>query len=224
MNKISKIIGLVVASGAVGGVALAASYYTEQLDSGDQRGYTADGDWAVGSYKGQCNSGDAIKGIAATAIGIRPDTRAHSVLCEQDFGVGSGGLGQFGSETTHSMTNGDDRAGTGTGDWDVGYTKAECAGYEAVTGIAQTGDSSLNMTTVLCTWIEREFGSSDSGCSTLPFSSVSDNRLDTSSGDWAVGYSKNECSPTQVLRGVSSDPNTGAIHAILCCPAVPWPH
>jgi hypothetical protein len=218
MNKTSIAMSFVFVSWVAGGAALAASFYTEQFDSGDNRGSTADGDWAVGSFKGQCNHGDAISGISATAIDMREDTRAHSVSCEAGFGVNGG-------ENTHSLTAGDDRADTGTGDWDVGYTKAECAQNEAIAGVAQSGDSSLNMTTILCSWIEREFASSDSGCTTLLFSSVQDNRQDTSSGDWAPGFSKNECGqPTPILKGVSSDPNTGAIHAILCCPAVPFPH
>jgi hypothetical protein len=224
MNKTSIVVSLVLASVAAGGVALATSYYTEQFDSGDQRGYTGDGDWAVGSYKGQCNAGDAIKGVAATPISMSPDSRAHSVLCQSPYGVSSNSLEPVGNETTHSLTGSDDRADTSTGDWDPGYTKAECAQDEAITGVAQSGDSSLDMTKILCSWIQYEFASGNSGCNTLWFSSIYDNRVDTSTGDWAVGYSKNECGQTQILKGVSADPNTGAIHALLCCPAVPFPH
>jgi hypothetical protein len=225
MNKILIIAGLVSGIMLIGDVALATTYYTEQFDSGDNRGYTADGDWAVGSYKAQCNYDDPMSGISATAIGIRPDLRGHSAICSAGaYIVGSGSTGTYGTETVHSLSGADDRGDTGTGDWDVGYTKAECAQSEAVSGVAQSGDSSLNMTTILCTWIESEIASNDSSCTTLVFSSYSDNRLNTASGDWAVGYSKNECGSNQILKGVSSNPNTGEIHAILCCDAEPFPH
>jgi len=52
----------------------------------------------------------------------------------------------------------------------------------------------------------------------LPFSSTSDNRRNTATGDWAMGYSKNECPDRQILKGVSRK-STGEIHAILCCPS-----
>jgi hypothetical protein len=225
MNRHHVAIGLASAILCMGSAALATTYYTEQFDSGDNRGYTGDGDWAEGSYKAQCNQNEPMSGISASGIDIRPDLRGHSALCDSGaYVVASGTRGQFGTETTHSVSGADDRADTGTGDWDVGYIKAECAFDEAVTGVAQTGDSSLNMTTILCTWIESEIASQDSKCTPLVFSSYSDNRRNTDSGDWAVDYSKNECGANQILKGVSSNPSTGEIHAILCCDAGPFPH
>lgn len=225
MNKKRVALGVGTAMMALSSVALATTYYTEQFDSGDNRGYTSDGDWAVGSYKAQCNQNEPMNGISATSIDIRPDLRGHSGLCESGaYSVGSGSVGSLGTETTHSLTGYDDRGDTGTGDWDVGYTKAECAQTEAVTGIAQSGDSYLNMTSILCTWISSEIASNDSSCTTLVFSSYSDNRLNTASGDWAVDYSKNECGANQILKGVSADPSTGEMHAILCCNAETYIH
>jgi hypothetical protein len=75
-----------------------------------------------------------------------------------------------------------------------------------------------------CGWIVTETGSNVAACTTLVFSTSSDNQLSTEPGDWAVGYSKNQCRPNQYLKGVSANAGTGEIHAILCCDPTPWPH
>jgi len=213
-------IALILGSLVTAGVAFAVTYYTEQFDAGDNRGYLGDGDWAPGSYKGQCNSGDSVMGISATPVGMRSDLRAHSVLCAPEFSADT----NSGMEVTHSLTGADDRADTGTGDWDRGYTKAECGLGEVVTGVAQSGDSLLKMNKIICSWFYAEVESNDNSCRTLVFSHTSDNRLNTSSGDWAYGYSKNECAPGQILKGVSANAGTGEIHAILCCNTFTAPH
>ncbi|HVZ37068.1 MAG TPA: hypothetical protein VG963_31800, partial [Polyangiaceae bacterium] len=91
------------------------------------------------------------------------------------------------------------------------FGKAECAVDEAVVGISQS--PSLNMSKISCAPLA---GAHITRCAALPFSSTSDKRLDTTSGDWAPGYSKNECSQDQVIKGVSTK-STHEIHAILCC-------
>jgi hypothetical protein len=180
----------------------------------DTRFFTDDGDWSFGDFKAECAASDRVAGISATAIGISPELRAHVALCETSYFTINRGV----FETFHNLTGPtDDRGDTATGDWDYGYYKAECGPNEVVVGVSQNAGS-LHMSKIACgSTTVSEVGNDDSRCVTLPFSHVSDVRLDTASGDWSVGYSKNECRPQQLLKGVSSNPATGEIHAILCC-------
>jgi hypothetical protein len=160
-----------------------------------------------------------VMGISATAIGMRPDLRAHSILCGDWTAIGFNGdrLHRGDNEQMRRIAYRDDRGDFSTGDWDPGFIKAECKYDESVTGVSQNGPlSSLRMSRVLCS-TSRDFNAAIvSDCHTLVFSHVSDNRLTTVSGDWAPGYSKNECGERQYVKGVSST-GTGEIHAILCC-------
>ena len=59
-------------------------------------------------------------------------------------------------------------------------------------------------------------------CTVLPYSNVTDNRINTLSSDWDPGYSKNECGLKQVLKGISRqlhDRRNSA--AMLCCDQQP---
>jgi hypothetical protein len=192
----------------------APTFEVATFDAGDTRFFTDTGDWSYGDYKAECAQNQKLIGISATAVS--PELRAHSALCVSTWDTMARGA------TTHSFDGGDDRADTATGDWDVGYTKAECDMDETITGISQTGD--LRLSKIQCGWIESEVGNSDQGCTTLVFSSTSDNQLASDPGDWAIGFSKNQCRSNQYLKGVSSNPTTGEIHALLCCDAVPFPH
>jgi hypothetical protein len=193
------------------------NFYTEQFDAGDNRGYTSDQDWAGGYFKAQCNAGDVVAGISAQSIYIGPGLRAHSALCASgNVRVDSGTLAS--TERARWLWGADDRADLGTGDWDPGYYKAECGKTEAVTGLAQSADGNLKMASILCTSTRNGLGSDENSCSTLVFSNTGDNRVNTSSGEWANLYAKNECGTAQILKGVSRNPSSGEIHSILCCP------
>ncbi|HOU89972.1 MAG TPA: trypsin-like serine protease [Polyangiaceae bacterium] len=205
--------------GARSWILTSARSYAQRFDNGSMRGYVGDGDWAKGSYKGQCKSGDSVVGISATAVAQGSGSRAHSALCMPQFTT----LTSAGMEKIRSLTGPDDRADTSTGDWDPGYYKAECGAHEAVTGVAQTANSSLKMTKIACNFFRAELMANSASCQTLPFSTTSDQRLSSDTGDWAYGYSKNECAPNQILKGVSANPSTGEIHAILCCNTSPAP-
>jgi hypothetical protein len=162
-----------------------------------------------------------MTGISANAIGISPELRPHGALC-----VGQNDrLDYYGSTNWnsrlrwHSVVNGgDDRADTGTGDWDPGFAKAECARTEVMVGISQTASRSVSR--ILCAPMN-QVRSNVSRCSALAYSSYSSNRNNVLSSDWDVGYSKNECALNQVLKGVSRNVWTGEIHSILCCDQQP---
>ena len=200
--------------------ALAATY-AEPFDTANSPAYPAylgtTGDWAYGDFKGQCAVGDYATGLSATAIGMRADLREHSMLCvpHQYYLMAD----QTSPKSEVRLLSGaDDRGDVATGDWDVGFIKAECAEDEAIAGISQTGNAALNADAVLCGYMRAGWRSVDSQCTTLVFSNTGADRLSTASGDWAPGYSKNECRPDQVMKGVSRD-GTGQPHAILCCNA-----
>ena len=193
--------------------ALADQYLptiVQTFDTASHRVYSADGEWSFGDYKAECASIGYISGIAATAIGMRPDLRGHAALCTE---AGNGIWAP--ARTTHNLLGGDDRADTSTGDWDVNFGKAECASNEAVVGISQSSDGHLSMSKILCAPLMDEHAFN---CRPLLFSSTSDNRLYTGTGDWAPGYSKNECKNGQIIKGVSTK-STHELHAILCCDA-----
>ncbi len=126
-------------------------------------------------------------------------------------------------ETMRSLTGPEDGADTGTGDWQPGSYEAECGAHEAVSGVAQTADPSLEMTAIAGDSCHAEPMATSVSCQTSPSSTTSDLRLGSDTGDWAYGYSKNECAPNQILKGVSANPSPGEIHAILCCNTSPAP-
>lgn len=194
------------------------NYETAAFDSGDNRYFTDTGDWSVNAFKAECAANEKLIGISASGGGAS-EARAHSALCVTSTDTFARTGFAF---STHNLDGFDDRADTSTGDWDPGYTKAECAGTEIVTGISQSSD--LHLRKLECGWIVTETGSNVAACTTLVFSTSSDNQLSTEPGDWAVGYSKNQCRPNQYLKGVSANAGTGEIHAILCCDPTPWPH
>jgi hypothetical protein len=194
--------------------AVPLSFDVAPFDAGDTRFFTGTGDWSIGDYKAECAQNQKLIGISATAVS--PELRAHSALCVSTSETIARGA------RTHGSSGSDDRADFGTGDWDVGYTKAECDVGELITGISQTSD--LHLSKIQCGIIENEVGNADQSCTALIFSSTSDNQLSTEPGDWAGGFSKNQCRSNQYLKGVSSNATTGEIHALLCCDVGPFPH
>jgi hypothetical protein len=189
---------------------LGQSFNTVSFDAGDDRRF-GDFDWSAGNYKAECADGDYMSGVSATSIGMGPELRGHNAVCTEH------GYALDPQRTVHDLTHADDRGDTSTGDWDPGYIKGECARDEVVTGIAQVPGGSISPTAIRCSklaqveavWCEEA----------LVFRNDYDVRRSTNSGDWAPGYSKNECRPGEILKGVSRDAATGEIHSLLCCSA-----
>jgi hypothetical protein len=97
-------------------------------------------------------------------------------------------------------------------DWDVSFFKGECAANEAVTGVAQTQAGKVDA--VRCTQLGNNYQRQI--CYTRAFSG-GNNQGSTAPGDWAQRYNKGECGPGEIVKGVSADTSTGAVHAIFCC-------
>jgi hypothetical protein len=203
------------------------NYY--EFSTHDHRGYSDEGNWSSSDFKGECDShrGEYMTGISANGAFISPELRPHRALCVGDNPrLDVYGPGIWSSRLrSHTVVGGTDRADTSTGDWDYGFYKTECGLTEVMVGISQT--TSHQVSRILCAPMN-QMRSNTSSCSVLTYSNVSDNRLNTlysylgnPTNDWDPGYSKNECGLKQVLKGVSSNPTTGEIHALLCCDQQP---
>jgi hypothetical protein len=204
-----------------GSMAFATTYYNEIYFNGDSRGYTGEGDWDTGQYKGECASGDAAMGLSTPDSNTGSSLFAHGMVCEH----GSIVMVPPSQTNTHYLTGSDDRADTATGTWDSGtnITKAECAYNESVVGISGFFTSN-KADKILCAAISSEADANPNSCHTLTFSLTSDNRRSTSGGDWDGDHSKNQCGDFEILKGVSANNSTGELHAILCCAIQPYPH
>jgi hypothetical protein len=221
MKKIQLAVGLTLGALLISGAAWALQSWTFTFATDNSRGYTSDnlypnGDWASGSYKSECNTSGTAMGLSATPSYMRPDLRAQTLLCTDDH------LSYWYNNNTRSLEGPlDDRAQTTLPNWDVGYTKAECAFGQTVVGVAQSGDGNRVATKILCATIWQSITCDPAHWQFLPFSHTEDNRMSgVTTGDWDSGYSKNECAPGWIFQGVSAIQSTGEVHGILCCKAM----
>jgi hypothetical protein len=148
---------------------------------------------------------------------MRPDLRAHDLLCTSDIQVWDYG------NSTHSLLGPyDDRAPSNIPNWDQGHTKAECGLMESVVGVSQSGDGNRIMTNILCSGLWTAVKCDETNWQFLSFSHTQDNRMSgVTTPDWDSGFSKNECAPGWIFKGVSAVHSTGELSGILCCHAVP---
>jgi hypothetical protein len=168
-------------------------------------GWSPIGDWASGSYKGECGIWQSgSKGQPMTGVSEYPSGshQAHGLRC---------GITSF-STTGSSCVARTGYLGT-SGDWDPGYDKLDCQSNEYVSGVAQSTSGTVNK--VLCCP-----GVTRTSCTTETF--YAGNSIDYSSPDWDAGYNKGQCPSGYDVRGISkvhysSDGVVGAPHRILCC-------
>jgi hypothetical protein len=177
---------------------------------GQNYGYTGlpSGDWANGSYKGQCSSGQPVTGISE----VPSEESVHGVLCGN-----TPQSAKYPQVTCHGVLfdPGNNMVSDPEGDWDLGYYKAECGISEYVAGVSQTTSGTVDG--ILCC----------SGSVTHAACSNSEllygqNSQDYAAPDWDVNYYKGQCAGGQYVAGVSAVANTpsqvpGAPHRLLCC-------
>ena len=163
-------------------------------------GWSPVGDWAVGSWKGECPLGLPVYGVSSSTDG----THSNALLCGQDNLTPPSNGSTCYARTVTSWNN--NLGYTGDGDWDVGYTKDECAVNEYVQGVAQ--DLSGNFNTILCcpgTPAPRHLACNAYG-------------VGFASADWDPGNMWANCfGPTSYVAGVSRSTSGGGVHHILCC-------
>lgn len=169
------------------------------MSAHDDRGFTGDGDWAVGMFKGECASSLPLTGVSRI-----PGSGVRNVYCN---GASSS---MQASDTTLNFASADDRRNTSTGDWDVGFIKGECPSGEAMTGLAQTPSGVIDR--ARCARVN---ANGTDACVQRIFSS-GDSRDSLHGGDWSFGDFKGQCADNQVVTGISKD-STGRPHSVLCC-------
>jgi hypothetical protein len=96
------------------------------------------GDWAYGSYKAQCSSGQPVTGISEDVS----ETHVNSVLCSSS--ASWQGYMQSSSCYGLSFNPGNNMISNPEGDWDRGYYKAECNTNEFVAGVSQSTSGQIN--------------------------------------------------------------------------------
>lgn len=171
------------------------------------------GDWASGSYKGECgivgSSGQPVIGLSSYASGTH---QAHAVLC------GSRPVTTTGSSCYARMFDpGNNQGSTGTPDWDYGYWKADCRDNEYVAGVAQSTSGAVD--SILC--CPNSVAHSSCG-SQIFYGQNSSAYASNQSADFDYGYFKGVCPTGKHVEGVSAVANSangvvGAPHAIWCC-------
>jgi len=173
----------------------------------DSRGYTGDGDWAVGELKAECASTETAMGISHSA------TEGYSLLCAA-------------SDTATAHTSSQYTVGTygvgshGLAGWDPGGNVSECVqSSDMVVGISQRNTSNVwppataSTDYALCA----PAGSTASNCRALLFTNASNRESRTDPAAWGNGNVQGECGQGSAIAGVSRDASTGVVRGILCC-------
>jgi hypothetical protein len=180
---------------------------------GMNAGYTGSpiGDWMNLSYKGQCPPGMAVIGVSAQST----PGHAEDVACLPFPGLVQDVNCRALAFDPGNSPNPWGSSGVLTGDWDNPFYKAECNSNEYVAGVSQ-GSTSGALDGILCCLVA---GGSTSNCNVQVY--ANQDSTGYAPPDWSAGYNKGQCPPGQVVMGVSayaSGSNTGAPHALLCCP------
>jgi hypothetical protein len=177
----------------------------------DSRGYTGDGDWAVGELKAECAANEAAMGISHSA------TEGYSLLCAKSDTPPTHTASQY----TMSLDQGQGIGYHQLGAWDpdVFAQISECGTSDMVTGISQRNTSTVwppataSTDYILCA----PAGSHSSNCRPLLFPSSSNRETATDPTAWGNGNVEGECGQGSAIAGVSRDYNTGVVRGILCC-------
>jgi hypothetical protein len=159
-------------------------------------------DWAPDEFMGECGSLQAVVGLSTTLGHM-----ASAVLCTRDDDMYKHGA----ASGCHAVAL---AATTMGNDWDVGFSKGECAQGEFMAGVAQSKTGEL--TRILCCP-----GPVKKQACARQVMWDSDGReagAAASTGDWDYLHFKGECAPGRYVAGVSRTMMSGGLaHAILCC-------
>jgi len=162
------------------------------------------GDWARGSYKAQCSSGQPVTGVSEDVS----ETHVNSVLCSssaswQNYPRSSACYGL-------SFNPGNNMIANPEGDWDRGYYKAECNTNEFVAGVSQSTSGQING--IMCCPGSVTHGT----CATEVF--YGKNSSHYAGPDWDSGFYKGQCAAGRYVAGVSATADgVGSAHGLLCC-------
>ena len=97
------------------------------IASGDHRRASRAADWDSGYYKSECGLNEYVSGISMDSS----SKRLHGLRCAS-ASLASGGANNC---ETRLVTQ-DDRGDTAYGDWDYGYSKAQCSAGKVIYGVS----------------------------------------------------------------------------------------
>jgi hypothetical protein len=163
-------------------------------------------EWDYGYYKADCGAQAAMTGLSANTS----DGTPHNMLCSNSGTQWS----DNGVAVINNVASGGTQRATHAGDWDWGYWKSECGANEYVSGIDQAPGSG-NLHGIRCSSASMA-NNGYNNCESHVVGGPED-RGNTSTGDWDMGYYKSECSAGKVVVGVSANTSTLKPHRILCC-------
>ncbi len=181
-------------------------------------------DWAPGSAKGQCASGQTVMGLSQALN----QSHSDSILCE----TYPGSTGLFPQTSCHTLmfsagVNPPANApaswpnNASYPDWDPGYYKAQCAPNEYVAGVSQNLNGQVDG--ILCCAGGVAASSCENSTNAEVFYNSDSHSRQTAGGlDWDPGYYKGQCPGGWYVQGVSAvlsgtSQVAGAAHAVRCC-------
>jgi hypothetical protein len=149
--------------GSAPGVNVASGYALRFVQSDDRRSPTVGFDWAPGLYKGECDAGSAITGVASDHYAHRGDACFFSSN-DNDYAYGlvgarcsaltspPGTYASFINCAVMNFTNNSAQETSSSGDWDFGFLKGECGDGRYIKGIAHGGfgNGAGRATRILC--------------------------------------------------------------------------
>jgi hypothetical protein len=158
------------------------------------------GEWAYGSYKGECQLGYPVTAISSNTSG----GNSHALVCGQQA-LTTSGAGCY----ARALGSVDNRAFNDNGwDWDSGSLKVECESSFFVQGVAQSISGVLDA--ILCC----PGSVAHRSCNAEIFES-SDSPSYGGGPDWDPLSYKGQCAGGKYVAGVSR--RSGAVHGLLCC-------
>lgn len=181
------------------------------LDVSTMRGDPTDWDFCHG--KATCATDEGITGLS-----VLPGGPGKTALCTANGSSFGGGV-----SATLTLDAGSDarrakRSVNGTTDWDADNFKLECGSGEYVSAVSEEASQCSGQNRFHAIQCSRGAGLHDDGCSVRVFAK-GDDRGSITSGDWDEAATIGECAANEYVAGVSVSPESGAPHAILCCPA-----
>jgi hypothetical protein len=179
----------------------------------------ASSDWSWLNYKAQCSSGQFMIGVSQDPHEAHANT-IHCGSVSQTANADGGG-------TCHGVLFDpqDDLETSVDGDWDLGYSMAECDTTEYAAGLSQSQSGAIDG--LLCC-----VGNVSHSSCTPTDVDYRQTSADLADRPWAFGDYVGQCPPGQYLAGISATPagtstgnggapdgggSPGAPHRLLCC-------
>lgn len=110
----------------------------------DQRRAQRNGEWANGSWKLECGSGEYLSAVSENSTAYAGDNQFHGVQCARGTNLGTE------SCVVHEFATGDSRGYLASGDWDNGAFKGECGPSEYAVGVSVSPETGAPNSLLCC--------------------------------------------------------------------------